>query len=82
MFKGLRNAVIVAGVIVGGTYAFYRFGLSDGARNGLKFAYNTVKESYTLITNTIDKTLGIVVKENDANRAVDAAEAQWEAIGY
>lgn len=82
MLKGLRNTLIVAGVMAGGVYLFYQYGLSDGAKNGLKFAYNAIKESSDLITSTIDNAVGIVVEDKSATASAEATRKQWEAIGF
>lgn len=82
MGKGLKSAAIVTGILAGSGFVFYRFVLSDNARDGLKFASSAIAESYRVIKKTIDETLGIVMEESNIVSAVDRTERAWEKIGY
>lgn len=82
MLKGIKRLIVTTGVLACGGYVVYHFVLSDTAKNAMKFAYNAIKESYSVISNTLDDALGLVVKEEDIQNIESSTRKQWENIGF
>lgn len=77
----LRRRVTAVAVLAGTAALVYRFGLSDEARDKLKEAARSVRDSYERINEVLGGGADVVDDpENLPNRR--ATEAQWESLGF
>lgn len=79
--KKLRSRLVSVGLLAGIVVAAYKLLLTPEARESLKRAGKTIKESYDTITRAYGDAQGETMQEDVLPNRV-ATEAQWEAIGF
>lgn len=82
MIKTMRRLLITTVVLGGGAYAFYTFGLSSEAKEGIAHAATTLKTTYEGISEMVDGLLGLTMSDEEMLSAEELTRQKWAEIGY
>lgn len=78
----VRTTLATAGLLAIGVVCLYKFCLSDEAKLKLKSATTSVKSSYDRISQIIEDTQGVTMKDESPLPNAQSTAAQWQALGF
>ncbi|MBR3326190.1 MAG: hypothetical protein IKG22_02570 [Atopobiaceae bacterium] len=84
--KTLEKVALLAGLIVVGVTALYRYVLNDEQKDALREASNTIRDATQEVSDSVAPFVsnGPTHAEEESRAAASraATKAQWEALGY
>lgn len=78
----VKTTHATAGLLAVGVVCLYKFCLSDEAKLKLKSAATSVKSSYDRISQIIEDTQGVTMKDESPLPNAQSTAAQWQALGF
>lgn len=78
----VKTTLVTAGLLTIGAAYLYKFCLSDEAKAKLKSAATSVMSSYDRISQIIEDTQGVTMKDESPLPNAQSTAAQWQALGF
>lgn len=78
----VKTTLATVGLLAVGAVCLYEFGLSDEAKSKLKSAATSVKSSYDRISQIIEDTQGVTMKDESPLPNAQSTAAQWQELGF
>lgn len=78
----VKTTLVTAGLLAIGAAYLYKFCLSDEAKSKLKSAATSVKSSYDRISQIVEDTQGVTMKDEIPLPNAQSTAAQWQALGF
>lgn len=78
----VKTTLVTAGLLAIGAAYLYNFCLSDEAKSKLKSAATSVNSSYDRISQIIEDTQGVTMKDESPLPNAQSTAAQWQALGF